>query len=53
MGNLLYLVAIILTIFWAVGYLGYHAGALIHVLLVLAIIAVIFRVIQGKGLDLK
>lgn len=48
MGNLLYLVAVILIIAWAVGYLGYNAGGLIHVLLVIALIAVILRVIQGR-----
>lgn len=50
MGNLLYLIAVILIIGWAVGYIGYNAGGLIHILLVIAIIAVILRVIQGKKL---
>jgi hypothetical protein len=48
MGNILYLVAVILIILWAVGFLGYHAGGIIHVLLVIAVIAVILRIIQGK-----
>ncbi len=48
MGNLLYVIAVILLIAWAIGFLGYHAGGIIHVLLVIAIIAVIVRVIQGK-----
>ncbi|HSY77050.1 MAG TPA: lmo0937 family membrane protein [Bacteroidia bacterium] len=48
MGNLLYLVAVILVILWAIGFLGYNAGGLIHVLLIIALIAVILRVIQGK-----
>ena len=26
MGNLLYLIAVILVIAWAIGFLGYHAG---------------------------
>jgi uncharacterized membrane protein len=46
MGNLLYLVAVILIIAWAIGFLGYHAGGLIHILLVIAIIAVILNVIK-------
>lgn len=46
MGNLLYVVAVILIIAWAVGFLGYHAGGLIHILLVVAIIAVILNVIK-------
>lgn len=48
MGNLLYGLAVILLIAWAVGFVGFHAGGLIHVLLVIAVIAVILRVIQGK-----
>lgn len=46
MGNLLYIVAVILVIAWAVGFLGYHAGGLIHILLVIAIIAVVLKVIR-------
>jgi hypothetical protein len=48
MGNLLYVIAVILFIAWAVGLIGFHAGGLIHVLLVIAIIAVLFRIIQGR-----
>ena len=48
MGNLLYVVAVILVIAWAIGFIGYSAGGLIHILLVIAIIAIILRVIQGQ-----
>lgn len=48
MGNLLYTIAVILVIFWAVGFLGFQAGGIIHVLLVIALIVVLLRVIQGK-----
>ena len=48
MGNLLYVIAVILLIAWAIGFIGYNAGGIIHILLVIAIIAVILRVIQGK-----
>ncbi len=47
MENLLYLVALILIIGWAVGFFAFHAGGIIHVLLVIALIAVILRVIRG------
>ncbi|MEO6547525.1 MAG: lmo0937 family membrane protein [Ferruginibacter sp.] len=46
MGNLLYVVAVILVIIWAIGFLGYHAGGLIHILLVIAIIAFLLKVIR-------
>ena len=48
MGNLLYVIAVILIIAWAIGFVGFHAGGIIHILLIIAIIAVILRVIQGK-----
>ena len=48
MGNLLYVVAVVLLILWAIGYLGLHVGGIIHILLVIAIIAVLIRVIQGR-----
>ncbi len=48
MGNLLYVIAVILIIAWAIGFLGYSVGGIIHVLLVIAVIAVILRLIQGK-----
>ncbi len=48
MGNLLYLIAVILIIAWAIGFVGYSAGGIIHILLVIAVIAVILRIIQGN-----
>jgi hypothetical protein len=49
MGNLLYVIAVILVIAWAIGFLGYHAGGIIHILLVIAIVAVLLKVIRGSG----
>ncbi len=46
MGNLLYIIAVILVIAWAIGFLGYHAGGIVHILLVIAIIAVLLKVIR-------
>jgi len=48
MGNILYLIAVVLILFWAIGFFAYSAGAIIHVLLVIAIIAVLLRIIQGN-----
>ncbi|MDP4230888.1 MAG: lmo0937 family membrane protein [Bacteroidota bacterium] len=48
MTSLLYIIAVILVIGWLIGFVGYGAGGLIHILLVLAIIAVLFRVIAGR-----
>jgi tryptophan-rich sensory protein len=48
MGSLLYLIAVILVIAWAIGFFAYSAGGIIHILLVIAIVAVLLRVISGK-----
>lgn len=47
MNNLLYIVAVVLVILWAVGFFAYSAGAVIHILLVIALIAVLLKVIRG------
>lgn len=49
MGNLLYIVAVVLVIIWAVSFFGagYAGGGVIHILLVIAIVAVLLRVIRG------
>lgn len=48
MGNLLYTIAVVLVIAWAIGFIGYQAGGIIHILLVIAAIAVILRLVQGR-----
>ena len=48
MSNILYLIAVILIIGWAVGFFAYSAGGIIHVLLVIAVIAVLLNVIRGS-----
>lgn len=48
MGNLLYLIAIILIIGWAIGFFAYGIGGLIHLLLGIALISILLRIINGK-----
>jgi hypothetical protein len=48
MGNLLYSVAVVLLILWLIGIVGFHAGGMIHVLIVIAVVAVILRGLEGK-----
>ncbi|UAY55924.1 lmo0937 family membrane protein [Arachidicoccus terrestris] len=47
MSNLLYIIAVILIIGWVLGFFVYSAGGLIHILLVIAIIAILIRIIRG------
>jgi hypothetical protein len=48
MRNLLYIIAVILVIGWVIGFFAYSAGGVIHILLVIAIIAILLNVIQGR-----
>ena len=48
MKNLLYIIAVILIIGWLLGFFAFHAGNIIHALLVIAIIIIIISVIQGR-----
>lgn len=45
---MLWTIAIILLILWLLGFLALDVGAIIHILLVIAIIVVLIRVIQGR-----
>ena len=45
----LYMLAVIFVIAWAIGFFVYSLGALIHILLVLAVIAILLRLIRGGG----
>ncbi|WPR76565.1 lmo0937 family membrane protein [Algoriphagus sp. NG3] len=48
MSSLLYIIAVILLIGWLVGVFVYSVTGLIHILLVLALVAIIFRLIGGR-----
>jgi hypothetical protein len=49
MGSILYILAVILIIGWLVGFFAFHAGGIIHLLLVIAVIAIVIRLIQGRS----
>lgn len=41
-------IAVILIILWALGYSTHMLGSFIHLLLVIAVVVVLIRVIQGR-----
>jgi hypothetical protein len=49
MGNLLYIVAVILLIGWAIGFFAFQTSGIIHILLVIAVIAIVLRLISGRS----
>lgn len=48
MGNLLWLIIVILIIMWLGGFALHVGGGLIHLLLVIAVIVLIFQLITGR-----
>lgn len=49
MSNLLYLIAVILLIGWLFGFFYFSLGGFIHILLVLAVVAILYRLIRGRA----
>jgi hypothetical protein len=46
---MLWTIAVILLVLWALGLVsGYTMGGVIHILIVIAIVAVLFRLISGR-----
>jgi hypothetical protein len=46
---MLWTIAVILVILWALGFLAFHVGGgLIHLLLVLAVIVIIWNLVAGR-----
>ena len=49
MGNILYIIAVILVIAWVLGYFAFHVtSGIIHILLVIAVISVVLQLIRGN-----
>jgi hypothetical protein len=49
MAGLLWTLIVIMVIFWALGFAFHVGGALIHLLLVVALIALVFNIVSGRG----
>jgi hypothetical protein len=47
--TMLWTILVILLVLWALGFLVFHvAGGLIHLLLVIAVVVLVVRLIQGR-----
>jgi hypothetical protein len=53
MGNFLYVLAGVLLIFWTIGFYSTNAGSIIHILFVMAFIALIIGIVKDKTLFKK
>lgn len=50
MNSFLYAIPVALLALWVIGFVGYHIGGLIHILLGFAILGVVLRIIKGEKL---
>ena len=41
-------IIVVLLVLWALGFFAFHVGGLVHVLLVIALVIVVLRLLQGK-----
>jgi len=45
-------IAIVLLVLWALGFFAFHiGGGLIHILIVIALIVIIWRLVTGRRID--
>jgi hypothetical protein len=45
---MLYTIAVILIVLWLLGFIAHVGGGLIHLLLVIAVIVIIYRLVTGR-----
>ena len=48
MGNLLWLIIVVLVILWLAGFAMHMGGQLIHLLIVIAVIVLIIQLVTGR-----
>jgi hypothetical protein len=46
--SMLYTIAVILIVLWLLGFITHVGGGLIHLLLVVAVIVIIYRLVTGQ-----
>ncbi len=49
MAGLLWTIIVILFLFWLLGFTVFHLGAIIHIVIVIAIILLIYNLLTGRG----
>jgi len=45
---MLYTIAVILLVLWLLGFIAHVGGGLIHLLLVVAVIVIVYRLVTGR-----
>jgi hypothetical protein len=47
--GLLWTIIVILVVLWLLGWLAFHVGGLIHILIVIALILIVVNLLTGRG----
>jgi amino acid transporter len=47
--KMLLVIAAVLAVLWLLGFLVFHLGAIIHAVIVIAVIVAIFHFVRGRG----
>jgi hypothetical protein len=48
MPNLIWIIVVVLVIAWLLGFSVFHVGSIIHLLLLIALVLVIYRLATGR-----
>lgn len=49
MSGILWAIVVILFILWLIGWLAFHIGGIIHIIIVVAVILLIINLLTGRG----
>ena len=49
MAGLLWAIIVILAIFWLLGFTIFHLGAIIHLVIVVALVLLVINLLTGRG----
>ena len=49
MAGVLWAIIVILFLFWLLGFTVWHLGAIIHLVIVIAVVLLIFNLLTGRG----
>ncbi len=49
MAGLLWAIIVILAIFWLLGFMVFHLGSIIHLVIVVALVLLVINLLTGRG----
>ena len=51
MQNLLYTIAVVVVLLWTLGFFVYNIGSIVHILLIIAVIALLLNIMRGRNIE--